>query len=186
MTDRTHVVEIEKYLKYITPMYDFKRETMKPKDGLFDFEYTWDWGSGSKSPVQVNQDYPTTCDRCIYKEVKLSDIMDDIIFDDDDDENFNESDKMLFEKITTPIYKVGEEDADGIVREDNRITLSDFTAMKKKVLKNSIKCKCGSTFFVEDPEIANECPNCETVHEAKKFTFIDFLKMQQTGDDLTA
>ena len=191
MSDRTHVTENEKYLKYVTPFFERKPIMQNTTtEGLFDYgEYKTRWDNQAMMIALQESDEKectTVCDRCIFKEVKVSNMLDDLGFmeiedDIDDDCIFGENDKDVFEKITAPIYRSGEQDADGIRREDNRITLQDYNEMKKKVLKKSIKCTCGSTFFVENPEVQNSCPNCEGIHDAKRFTYMDYLEIKNGG-----
>lgn len=178
--DKSLVVENPLYNKYVTPMYQYKS-----------------WGStGYKSPVSrgIQKEWedwgklvPTLedtvpCKECIFKEIKLEDELDSIVFDDDNDDDdnlFTSSDKDFMEKDMSPTFKDGEIDEDGFMRRDQRITMRDFDRAKSMVIKKSIKCECGTTFFVDDPEKANICPSCQTKYPAQRFTFTDFMKMRK-------
>ena len=111
-------------------------------------------------------------------------VVDEFIFEDDLDElydatgtEFTKHDSDILEKITDPVFKPGEVDEDGITRQGNRITMRDFERLKNKHLKKSIKCSCGITFFIADPEVDNLCPDCKTCHPAQKFTLADAVKL---------
>jgi hypothetical protein len=175
--DKSLVVGDPKYLDYVTPAYT-----------------TSSWGSGYKAPATrgIQKEWadwcklaPTLedtvpCKECIFKEIKLEDELDSIVFDDDDDYNlFSSADKDFMEKDMSPMFKDGEIDEDGFMRRDQRITMKDFDRAKSTIIKKSLKCECGTTFFVDDPEKENSCPSCETKYPAQRFTFTDFMKMRK-------
>jgi predicted Zn-ribbon and HTH transcriptional regulator len=100
-----------------------------------------------------------------------------------DDMTFTEQDKTIFEKDSTPLFHSGEIDEDGIKRYDNSIRKYDFEAAKKEMIKKSIKCDgCGSTFFVENPEIPNSCPSCEKEYKGITYTIADYLKEKRSKE----
>jgi hypothetical protein len=77
---------------------------------------------------------------------------------------------------SNPIFQSGEEDEDGIRRTDNQMSYSEFQRLRDRKLKKSIKCECGTTFFIENSEISNICPSCETEHPGEKVSLNDVLE----------
>jgi hypothetical protein len=139
----------------------------------------FDWGAW-KDTFKANPTLEPTvpCKECIYKELKLEDELDEIIFDDDDDE----TNLFGFERDSTPLFKEGEIDEDGFERRNRRTTWQDFLDAKDKALKKSIKCDCGTTFFIANPEVPNKCPSCEKEHPAQHFTYNEFLSQQKAKE----
>jgi hypothetical protein len=145
------------------------------------------------------KDYKETspCESCIYKEIKTESIYDAIyedvlgyIDDDDDDASnsltedsdvhddmFSDQDRILFEHFdhmesdSSPLYKEGEMDEDGITRKDNRITLDQIKQYEKNNVKKYVKCnKCDSTYFVTNPYEKSLCPSCENENDGITLT----------------
>lgn len=201
--DKSLVVENQRYLDYVTPIvYQYNRPSGYRAPGTINTgtgeqtKFNWDAWYKTSPPLE-----PTVpCQECIYKEVKIDNLLDDIDFEDDDqdllldameDDEFRELDKDLFdeddkhlmentnlfgfERDSAPLYQEGEIDEDGIKREDRRVTMDDYLIVKRRKLSRSIKCDCETTFFVDDPEVLNKCPSCEKEHPAQRFTFQDFI-----------
>jgi hypothetical protein len=197
------IVHAEKDMKYITQMYP------TAGGGISDYptrqiqtEFDWkDWKSwGNDQPEGVK----TSCDECVFKEIKVETMLEDIEFVDDDDDRrlfdddydqdrfddradgtgeFNREDKERFERrFAEPLFKTGEVDENGIKRHDNHISLKDYEIEKGKKLSYSIKCECGTTFFIVDPAKPSPCPNCETLFEARTYTITDYLADRRVSE----
>jgi hypothetical protein len=76
------------------------------------------------------------------------------------------------------LFKPGEMDENGVTRKDRALSYTEFASIKKSALSSSIKCTCGTTFFVDDPEKRNICPTCEFDHPAQKFTMEDAMALK--------
>lgn len=185
--DKSLVVENRKYLEYVTPMYTSSWSSSKtgyksPAANQRTFEMFDQW---DKLVPTLEDTVP--CKECIFKEIKLEDEFDSFVFDDEDGDGgqlFSTTDKDFMERDMSPTFKPGEVDEDGIKRENRRLTYEDFMRAKAKKLKKSIKCECGTTFFIDDPEKENKCTSCPTVHPAQRFTFPEFLKENAKIDEL--
>ena len=194
------IVHAEKDMKYITQMYPGSRQGYDFETRQIQTEFNWgDW-------KRLENDQPesvkTSCDECIFKEIKVETMLEDIEFVDDDEHNqdlfgsfealddnadgtgeFTHEDKERFERRSlSSLFKTGELDEDGIKRHDNHINLKDYEIAKGKKLSQSIKCACETTFFIVDPAKPSPCPNCETMFEAKTYTITDYLKDRRVNE----
>lgn len=184
--DKSLVVEDRRYLKYVTPMYQTHQNTFDwSKDIISDPGKPFDWFEGEDTDYLSKNLKESPCESCVYKELKLESALEDIEFDDegyddddflftDDDRTFTNYDRVFFED-TNPIFEEGDIDHDGIRRSNNKISYLDYANEKRKKIKKSIKCKCGTTFFTSDPESPSICPNCEKEHPAQEYTFDQFI-----------
>ncbi len=186
LIDPSLAVEDTKHLEFVTPQYVrpmtstgyVSPAAAKNQQKIFDWE-AW------KKDVPPTLERTVPCKECIFKEIKLDELEDIVFFDSDEDddllleEEFGEEDRKLFEGMSSdPLFKVGEVDEDGVKRKNRRLTFDDFEREKAKRLQKSIKCSCGTTFFLDDPEKENQCPSCEKRHPAQRFTFMDFMNLQ--------
>jgi hypothetical protein len=199
LIDETNLVSDEKYLKRVEPLYQPSATThMDSKERQRQLEFEWgNWQrSGTRTSI-FTDDRPTPCQECIFKEIRLDALYDELDYDDDDG-TFNEKDKQRMENSPflndygevdrvisrlssddEPLYKEGEEDENAIVRVNNRLTQLQFSRYERAALKRNIKCDCGTTFFVPNPREKSVCPNCEKEHEGKSFTMEDAMKMHR-------
>lgn len=215
--DHGTIVSDEENLKFVTPA-NYMRGT--PPTAPSTHTKEWDeWFKTNRllDKVDDSEIPKTVCEECIFKEVKVSSLLDDIVFDDDvyntadnplsvdgmlnndvtndlcgpdditPDDNFDmsftEQDKIFFERDSTPLFHSGEIDEDGIKRHDNSIPIHEFESVKNAKLKKSIKCDdCGSTFFIENPEMVNACPSCEKKHDGNTYTAADFLREKRAKE----
>lgn len=199
--DQSTIVSNRDNLKFVTPFANHKYNS---KNDSKETTYNWDdWFK--KADQTLNKiDPKKSCEECIFKEVKIDNMLEEIDFDDlddddDDDElfldlqsddlfddsmpTFTEEDRDFYEKILRPKFNVGEVDENGVVRRDNFTSTFEFESKRKEKLKKSIKCEdCGSTFFVENPEVMNECPRCEKEHIGQSYTITDFLIDKQSKE----
>lgn len=171
------IVEDKSLLKMVTPR--FTQPVITSTQGK-QFQTQFDWSGWDRtSTYKQGEKDLSPCESCVYKEIKLEDALDDIVFDDDDLSIFGENDKLLFERNYSALYDDGETDEDDIIRKNNHVSRYAFEEARKKALKKSIKCECQSTFFVENPEVTNICPSCDKEHPGKSFTMEDFLKQKK-------
>lgn len=196
--DENTIVEIQKYKKMVAPMYTTAAwartgyvapGTSAQKQTMFNWE---DW---NKLGELNSTKKLAPCEECIFKELKTQELLDSIEFLDDDLDPVNlDKDLPPFENYLgeddfgAPLggifedngitFKPGEIDEDGVKRKDRALSYTEFQAMKNSALSSSIKCTCGTTFFVDDPEKRNICPTCELDHPAQKFTMEDAMALK--------
>ncbi len=183
--DPSMIVQNENHLKFVTALA-YTRPTYPSRGTIFDKDHFQKvFGVDDEKGNIIETLQPTVpCKECIFKEIKLEDELDGFEFEDDslflneDDDEFSADDRKLFED-RSPLFKEGEIDEDGIQRSNKQVPPSKFFKAKEFALKKNIKCECGTTFFVEDPEIDNACPACERISPAQTFTYDDFLSLQK-------
>jgi len=194
--DPSMIMSNESDMKYVSLLYQTSMSKgYKPLDRFPQRQTKFDWDNWFDMGHDI-QKVKTTCDECVFKEEKITNLLDDVVFDDDtedaslfadepydpykdvisDDMTFTERDRMFFEKDSAPLFEVGETDEDEIVRQNNYITMADYREAKKHQLNKAYKCTCGSSFYVTDPEKNNPCPKCEKVWPARKYSMTQFLK----------
>jgi hypothetical protein len=189
--DKSTIVEIEKYKKMVTPMYTAMWATGYTAPAT-QKQTRFDWASWNTLGETTAGKKLAPCEECVFKELKTQSLLDDIEFLDDDldpvnldkdlppfeNDNFGAPLGGIFEDDEPSLFKPGEMDENGVTRKDRALSFTEFASIKKSALSNSIKCTCGTTFFVDDPEKRNICPSCELDHPAQKFTMEDAMALK--------
>lgn len=199
--DDSLVIEDKKYLNRVTPLYrSYRPIQMTAKDKQKQIEFEWAKPRGVTdlfNQFGSLEEEVAPCQSCVFKEVRLDMLYDEIDLEESD--IFSESDKNLMEKSqdnffneyietfgeshmredSAPLFKEGDQDEDGIVRRNNKITTAEYNMYEKQALKRHVKCSCGTTYFVPNPREDSICPSCEIENKGKTFTMEDAIKMHQ-------
>jgi len=189
--DESTIVEIPKYKKLVTPMYTAMWARSGYTAPATQKQTTFNWDDWNKMGETNTGKKLAPCEECVFKELKTQSLLEDIEFEDDldpvnldqdippyyGDHDFSAPLGGMFEH-DKPTFQPGEIDEDGVKRKNRALSYTEFQSIKKSALSNSIKCTCGTTFFVDDPEKRNICPSCELEHAAQKFTMEDAMALK--------
>lgn len=190
--DESSIIYNPKDIARVTPMHPKDKSILSSEIPLFDnWKFLSLFGEESKDL--------SPCQECVFKENRVELLHDEIEMevDNDPDNPFlkdpddvlgastsdSDSDGFILDDYedgifgkthlqsdSSPLFQEGERDENGVERHHNRITTKDFEKYKKEHIKNSIKCVCGTTYFVAEPTKTSECPSCEREHEGQILT----------------
>jgi hypothetical protein len=194
LIESSFIIENKNDLKMVTPRFPANATyTTEALDNTPQKQTEFNWGEWNRV-IDTIEKKTTPCEECIYKEIRVDSWLTDasIEFDDEDDVQFNAGDKEIMECYSrtplfdahmesdmTPTFKSGEIDEDGNIRRDASITYSKFIEERDKKLGHSVKCNCGTTYFIGYPEDDTICPSCDEKHPGRKFTIRDFIKEKE-------
>jgi hypothetical protein len=195
IVDQKIIVENRDNLKLVTPLYGSSFRHMVPDMTTSPQQTEFKWSS-LWNEVDKEDNKTAPCETCIFKEMRVESLINDMEFDDGlfkddglcDDANEPSMDAFMliddgpilggYFEPTTPIFQPGDIDEDGIKRTNNQLTHSEFQKLKSDKMRKSIKCGCGTTFFIEDSEVSNICPSCEKEHPGEIVTVEDVLELK--------
>lgn len=187
--DEANIIKNKDNLKLVTPLYrgGFQNMVTNMTSPQIQTEFKW---NSMWHEVGKEDDKTAPCEACVFKEMRIESLLNDTEFDDD---LFKDDGSMLSDQYelhddgpilgghfepSAPIFQPGDIDENGIKRVDNQLSYSEFQRLRDKKLKKSIKCNCGTTFFMENSEVSNICPSCETIHPGKIVTVEDILELK--------